>query len=182
MRSSASSNLIISSPILARANVSSRSSGSPRIRSPRGPCSRNTRFQLSSSWAGTRLSGETPSSASLRRTRNTSSVLRAALHRSGRSGASTAGGSLPRVGFRFALFIVDLLGCRHRSRDGVQRDRVRFTMALVGGGLDCLTRSRVSRLPRSLSEAVVPRSAVLQPGGSCGRAWFRATHYWQWGR
>src|SRR5215510_1233335 len=34
MRSSASSNLIISSPILARASVSSRSSGSPRIRSP----------------------------------------------------------------------------------------------------------------------------------------------------
>jgi hypothetical protein len=35
MRSSASSNRIINSPTLARASVSSRSSGSPRIRSPR---------------------------------------------------------------------------------------------------------------------------------------------------
>src|SRR5438093_657735 len=61
-RCSASSNRIISSPILARASVSSRSSGSLRVLSPRVPCSRKMRFQLSSSWAGTWLSRETASS------------------------------------------------------------------------------------------------------------------------
>src|SRR5215813_14227826 len=101
MRSSASSNLIINSPILARASVSSRSSGSPRIRRPRVPCSRNTRFQLSSSWAGTWLSRETASSASPRSRRSTNSVFRAALQRSGSSAPSTAGGSLLAVAFPF---------------------------------------------------------------------------------
>src|SRR5262249_19394659 len=76
MRASPNSNLIINPPILARASVSSRSSGSPRIRKPRVPCSRNTRFQLSSSCAGTWLSRETASSASPRRSRNTSSIFR----------------------------------------------------------------------------------------------------------
>jgi hypothetical protein len=53
MRCSASSNLIISSPIFARASVSSRSSGSLRLFNPRAPASRNTRFHASSSGAGT---------------------------------------------------------------------------------------------------------------------------------
>src|SRR5262249_29412154 len=130
MRSSASSNLIINSPILARASVSSRSSGSPRIRRPRVPCSRNTRLQLSSSWAGTWLSRETPSSASPRSRRSTNSVFRAALQRSGSSAPSTAGGSLLAVAFPFFAPMVDLLGSCHRSRDSVQRDRVRFTKGL----------------------------------------------------
>jgi glycine/D-amino acid oxidase-like deaminating enzyme len=84
---------------------------------------RATRLQLSNSCAGTRLSRETASSASPRKSRSTSSVFRVALQRSGSSGTSTAGGSLPGVGFRLGPFIVDLLGYRHRSRDGVQRDR-----------------------------------------------------------
>src|SRR5262245_4673587 len=129
MRCSASSKRIISSPILARASVSSRSSGSLRVLSPRVPCSRKIRFQLSSSWAGTWLSRETASSASPRRSRKTSSVLRCTLQRSGRSTTSAGGGSLPGVvvGFRALSFMPGLLGCRHRSPDGVQRNRVRFS-------------------------------------------------------
>lgn len=53
MRYSASSNLVISPPILARARMSSSSSGSLRLFSSRVSCSRKTRFQFSSSWAGT---------------------------------------------------------------------------------------------------------------------------------
>src|SRR4030095_4032021 len=75
MRYSANSNLIISSPIFARANVSSRSSGSLRVFSPRVPVSRNTRFQFSSSWARTWLSRDTASSTSPRMSRSTSSVF-----------------------------------------------------------------------------------------------------------
>jgi hypothetical protein len=51
MRSSASSRRIISSPIFARARISSRSSGSAFVRSPRLPCSRKIRCQRSSSCA-----------------------------------------------------------------------------------------------------------------------------------
>lgn len=43
---SASSKRVINSPILARASVSSRSSRSLRVLSPRVPCSRKMRFQL----------------------------------------------------------------------------------------------------------------------------------------
>jgi hypothetical protein len=41
---------------------------------------------------------------------------------------SAGGGSLPGVvvGFRALPFMPGLLGCRHRSPDGVQRNRVRF--------------------------------------------------------
>src|SRR5262249_37746466 len=101
---------------------------SPRIRRPRVPCSRNTRFQLSSSCAGTWLSRDTPSSASPRSRRSTNSVFRAALQRSGSSTPSTADGSLLALAFPFFALIVDLLGSCHRSRDTVQRDRVRFTL------------------------------------------------------
>src|SRR5436309_188426 len=132
MRYSASSSRIISSPIFARARVSSRSSGSLRVFSPRAPWSRNTRFQASSSWAGTWLSRETASSASPRRSRSTNSVFRCTLQRSGSSTTSAGGGSLPGVvvGFRALSFMPGLLGCRHRSPDGVQRNRVRFTSSI----------------------------------------------------
>src|SRR5262249_43406386 len=74
-------------------------------------------------------SRETASSASPRRSRRTSSVFRWTLQRSGRSTASAAGDSLPGVvvGFRALSFMPGLLGCRHRSPDGVQRNRVRFS-------------------------------------------------------
>ncbi|PYN40157.1 MAG: hypothetical protein DME00_35165 [Candidatus Rokuibacteriota bacterium] len=139
MRCSASSKRIISSPIFARARVSSRSSGSLRVFSPRVPCSRKSRFQLSSSWAGTWLSREAASSASPRRSRRMSSVFRWTLQRSGSSTASARGGSLPGVvvGFRALSFMTGLLGCRHRSPDGVQGNRVRFTLRefVDAGGL-----------------------------------------------
>src|SRR5437867_3166680 len=50
------------------------------------------------------------------------------LQRSGRSSPSAGGGSLPGVvvGFRALSFMPGLLGCRHRSPDGVQENRVRF--------------------------------------------------------
>src|SRR5262245_1131208 len=96
MRYSASSRRIVNSPTLARARVSSRSSGSLRLFSPRPPASRKTRFQPSSSWAGTWLSRDTASSGSPRSTRRTSSVFRCALHRSGSSsGPLGAEGSSP---------------------------------------------------------------------------------------
>src|SRR5262249_28429184 len=81
------------STVLARANVSSRSSGSFRVFSPRAPVSRDTRFQFPSSWAGTWLSRDQASSVSLRMSRSTSSVFRWTLQRSGSSGVSGAGGS-----------------------------------------------------------------------------------------
>jgi hypothetical protein len=59
MRCSAASSRIIDSPILARAKVSSPSSGSARALRPGVPVSRKARFQLSSSWAGTWRSRET---------------------------------------------------------------------------------------------------------------------------
>src|SRR5262249_26680774 len=139
MRCSASSNLIINSPIFARASVSSRSSGSLRLFNPRVPCSRNTRFHISSSFAGTWLSRETASSGSPRIKRSTSSVLRCTLQRSGSSMASGAAGSLPGdVDFRRLSAMPDLLGCRHRSRceNGVQGIRVRFIVGLPGAEAD----------------------------------------------
>src|SRR3989454_1042243 len=96
MRSSASSRRIISSPIFARARISSRSSGSAFVRSPRLPCSRKIRCQRSSSCAGTWLSRDTASKASPRSNRNTNSIFRCTLQRSGRSSAVAPGvGSLP---------------------------------------------------------------------------------------
>src|SRR6266849_1918015 len=61
-------------------------------------------------------------SASPRRSRKTSSVVRWMLQRSGRSDPSAGGGSLPGVvvGFRALSFMPGLFGCRHRSPDGVQ--------------------------------------------------------------
>jgi hypothetical protein len=131
MSSSASSSRIINSPIFARASVRSRSSGSARTFSPRAPVSRKIRFQLSSSWAGTWLSRDTASSASPRSSRSTSSVFRWTLHRSGSSGASFALGpasGLLVITAAFRLFapIPDLLGHRHDSQTGVQRNRVRY--------------------------------------------------------
>src|SRR3989441_1478273 len=96
MRSSASSRRIINSPLFARASISSRSSGSAFVRSPRLPCSRKIRCQRSSSCAGTWLSRDTASKASPRSNRNTNSIFRCTLQRSGRSSAVAPGvGSVP---------------------------------------------------------------------------------------
>src|SRR5262249_1423396 len=92
-RSSASSRRIITSPSLARVRTSSRSSGSVWRFNPLAPPSRNARCQLSSSWAGTWLSRQPVSSDSPRGSRNTSSVFRCALHRSGSSGVSSRDGA-----------------------------------------------------------------------------------------
>ena len=56
---------------------------------------------------------------------------RCTLQRSGSSGISAGGGSLPGVvvGFRALSFMPGLLGCRHRSPDGVQGNRVRFRLS-----------------------------------------------------
>src|SRR5437660_3032839 len=174
MRCSASSNRIISSPIFARARVSSRSSGSLRVFSPRVPCTRKSRFQLSSSWAGTWLSRETASSASPRESRRTNSVFRCTLQRSGSSSPSEGGGSLPGVvvGFRALSFMPGLLGCRHRSPDGVQGNRVRFRRALRrrGGGRGCgwprtfavlrlIAKSNLVGCPTGRSEGLYSRHA-----------------------
>jgi hypothetical protein len=85
--------------------------------------------------------------------RNTNSVFRDALQRSGSSGTSTAGGSLPGVGFRLFALIVDLLGSCHRSRDSVQRDRVRFTSSV-----SCRS---CSGHPRSTALTVAGRSTLV---------------------
>src|SRR5262249_8005066 len=116
-----------SSPIFARASVSSRSSGSLRVLSPRLPCSRKIRFQLSSSWAGTWLSRDTASSASPRSSRRTSSAFRWMLHRSG-SSTSFGGldGSDGAAGFLGFLPMSGLLGHGHPSQLRVPRNRVRF--------------------------------------------------------
>src|SRR5438445_10883767 len=117
MRCSASSKRIISSPILARASVSSRSSGSLRVLSPRVPCSRKILFQLSSSWAGTWLSRETASSASPRSSRRTSSHFRWTLHRSGSSVSfGVLDGSGGDAGFLGFVPMPRLLGHGHPSQ------------------------------------------------------------------
>jgi hypothetical protein len=67
----------------------------------------------------------------------------------------TGSSSLPGVeSFRRLARIHDLRGCRHRSRDGVQRDRGRFTGGLCGrlvrgnmfGGAPFLLRARAMTL------------------------------------
>src|SRR5581483_11586473 len=128
MRCSASSSRIINSPIFARARVSSRSSGSARVLRPRVPVSRNTRFQLSSSWAGIWLSRETPSRGSPRSSRSTNSVFRCTLHRSGSSrpplATDSSAGAV--VGFRAFFPMSASLVTMMISQTGVQRNRVRF--------------------------------------------------------
>src|SRR5262249_61933899 len=113
--------------ILARASVSSRSSGSLRVLSPRVPCSRKIRFQLSNSWAGTWLSRETASSASPRRSRRTNSDFRWTLQRSGSStsfdGLDGSGGVAGFLGF---VPMSRLLGHGHPSQLRVPRNQVRF--------------------------------------------------------
>src|SRR5215469_17004102 len=129
MRCSANSKRIISSPILARASVSSRSSGSLRVLSPRLPCSRKIRFQLSSSWAGTWLSRDTASSPSPRSSRRTSSAFRWMLQRSG-SSTSFGGrdGSDGVAGFLDVFPMSGLLGHGYPSQLRVPRNRVRFNV------------------------------------------------------
>src|SRR6266542_2392948 len=129
MRCSASSSRIINSPIFARARVSSRSSGSARVLRPRAPVSRNTRFHLSSSWAGIWLSRETVSSASPRSRRSTNSVLPCTLHRSGSSAPSFIPDSSARaaIGFRAFFPISASLVTTMISQTGVQGNRVPYT-------------------------------------------------------
>ena len=121
-------------------------------------------------------SRETASSASLRRSRNTSSVFRAALQRSGRSGISTAGGSLQGVeSFRRLARIHDLLGCRHRSRDGVQRDRVPISLlsaemtqlqssSMLHSDIAASPCFTVSRTLQTLRIIAAPVALILQSG------------------
>src|SRR5438093_4088657 len=99
------------------------------------------------------LFGETASSVSPRRSRSTSSVFRDALQRSGSSFCSTAGGSLPGgvVAFRRLSRMPGLLSCRHRSRDGVQRNRVRFNLIDQGSSLAGEHPSAVGRSRHTLA-------------------------------
>ena len=99
-----------------------------------------------------------------------SGEARAALHHSGNSGSSAASGSLPGVGFRFFAPIVDLLGSRHRSRDGVQRDRVRFIpylsiFAILNRGLPFARRNPLKDCESSPEQS----PALLGPPVSCPR-------------
>src|SRR6266850_136730 len=127
MRSSASSNRIISSPILARASVSSRSSGSPRIHV--GPACPARETPASSSRARARAPGSRARPHPAPRHAAAASPTPSCAPRSSAPAArvlpppavhcqeSASACSFPSS---------DLLGSRHRSRDSVQRDRVRF--------------------------------------------------------
>src|SRR4030095_4039684 len=127
MRCSASSSRIISSPILARASVTPRSSGSLRVLSPRVPCSRKIRFQLSSSWAGTWLSRDTASSASPGSSRRTNAHFRWTLHRSGSSGSfGGLDGSGGVTGFLGFVSMLGLLGLGHPTQRRAPMSRVRL--------------------------------------------------------
>src|SRR5262249_58118427 len=90
------------------------------------------RFQLSSSCAGTRLSRDTASSASPRRSRRTNSDFRWTLHR---SGSSTSFGGLDGSGdvadFLGFVPMSGLLGHGHPSQLRVPRNRVRFNDVLA---------------------------------------------------
>ena len=128
MRYSANSNRIISSPILARANVSSRSSGSLRGSSARACPARGTRASNS------RARGPGPGSrATQRRAPRRAGAAGRAPSSAGHSSAREVPASpAPAVhyqeawAFRRLSRMPGLLGCRHRSPDGVQRNRVRF--------------------------------------------------------
>ena len=137
MRCSASSSRIINSPIFARARVSSRSSGSARVLSPRVPVSRNTRFHSSSSWAGIWLSRETASRGSPRSSRITTSVFRCTLHRSGSSTPPRAIDSSASavVGFRAFFPMSASLVTMMIGQSGVQGNRVRFRGGQYGSEL-----------------------------------------------
>src|SRR5262249_37417230 len=103
------------------------------VLSPRVPCSRKMRFQLSSSWAGTWLSRDTASSASPRKSRKTNSDFRWTLHRSG-SSTSFGGldGSGDVAGFLGFVPMSGLLGHGHPSQLRVPRNRVRFKLDAEG--------------------------------------------------
>src|SRR5215467_13407097 len=95
------------------------------------------RFQLSSSWAGTWLSRETPSSASPRSRRGANSDLRWTLQRSGSSssfgGLNGSGGVTGFLGF---VPMSGLLGHGHPSQLRVPRNRVRFRLHTPLAGVE----------------------------------------------
>jgi hypothetical protein len=100
---------------------------------------------------------------------------------------SIAGGSLPGVvvGFRALSFMPGLLDCRHRSPDGVRRNRVRFRRGYRGAsgsstheGLWARARRhtpRVMRNPATAGEKASPEhlhTASQDVGPAPPHAWF----------
>src|SRR5262245_46619607 len=159
IRYSASSSRIVNSPTLARARVSSRSSGSLRLFSPRPPASRKTRFQPSRSCAGTWLSRETASSGSPRRRRRTSSISRWALHRSGNSSGALGAGVSSPPGLALVGFFAIPTSMVHRHptiwEGTVQGNRVRSSPGLELTA-DALEAFDVASVPARPSGSVPP--------------------------
>src|SRR5439155_9067394 len=104
--------------------------------------------------------------ASPRRSRSTSSVFRDALQR------SAAGGSLPGgvVAFRRLSRMPGLLSCRHRSRDGVQRNRVRFNLIDQGSSLAGEHPSAVGRSRHTLARPKDAHVITKRDGRGLGAA------------
>jgi hypothetical protein len=142
-----------------------RALGDHRLLSPRAPASRNARLQLSSSCAGTWLSRETASSGSPRSRRKTNSVLRWALHRSGRALGDPHAlprppvGELPR-GFGTAYRVA---GGPCWTTAGHER-RVPFTRASASE--PTIPPLRLSPQPRSMRGVAGRRG---RPEGAAGR-------------